>query len=301
MRPVTDPRVSVVIPTHQAAELIGDTIACVLAQTYQDFEIVVVDNGSTDGTDAIVAAIGDPRIRYQWQEDSGLPANSRNVGVRLAAGEFVAFLDADDVWYPEKLERVMAAFDEDPTLTLTCHDVYVTQDGRVVKTRGYSPDTSRMHEELLYVGNFVTTSAVTVKRRAVLEAGGFDERPEFVTVEDYDLWLKIADRGGRFRFIGEPLGEYVQYAGSLSKNLERHYDNLLHVVDTHLAEEAARGRLDVYRAWRRAVRSQLGLVRDLASNGDWGSATARAVRLVPFTLARWFRYRSMARTSTSSS
>jgi teichuronic acid biosynthesis glycosyltransferase TuaG len=299
--PVAEPRVSVVIPTHQAAGIIAGTIRCVLEQTYQDFEVVVVDNGSTDGTEQVVAALGDPRIRYRWQEDSGLPANSRNVGVGMARGELVAFLDADDVWYPEKLARVVAAFDADPALTLVCHDVNVTQDGRVLKVRGYSPDTSRMHEQLLYVGNFVTTSATTVRRQAVMDAGGFDEREDYVTVEDYDLWLKIADRRGRFLFLREVLGEYVQYAGSLSKKLERHYDNLLRVVDAHLAEEAARGRLDVYRAWRRAVRSQGGLVRDLWRNGSYRRALVRALRLVPFAVERWLHYRSLAASGASSS
>lgn len=291
---MTGPRVSVVIPTHQAAGFIENTIRGVLAQTWQDFEIVVIDNGSTDGTDGIVAGIGDPRIRYHWQEDSGLPANSRNVGVGLATGAHVAFLDADDFWYPFKLERVMAAFDADPGLTLVCHDVWVTQDGRRLKRRGYSPDVARINDQLLYVGNFVTTSAVTARRDALLDAGLFDERRDYLTVEDYDLWLKVAQRGGRFLFLNEPLGEYVQYAGSMSKNVERHYDNILNVVYAHFAEEALRGRLDAYRAWRRVVRSQLGLVRDLAKAGAWSRALSRGAKVVPFAWRSFRRYRAMA-------
>ena len=297
----TAPRVSVVIPTHQAAGLIGQTIRGVLAQTFRDFEIVVVDNGSTDGTDAVVAAIGDARIRYHWQKDSGLPANSRNVGVRLATGEYVAFLDADDFWYPFKLERVMAAFDADPGLALVCHDVWVTRDGRRLKLRGYSPDVARIFDQLLYVGNFVTTSAVTARRDALLDAGLFDERRAYLTVEDYDLWLKVARRGGRFLFIREPLGEYVQYAGSMSKNIERHYDNMVGVADAHFAEEAVLGRLDPRRAWRRVVRAQLGLVRDLAKGGVFGRAVVRAALIVPFAWRSWRRYRAMAVLGASSS
>lgn len=290
---------SVVIPTHQAAELVGRAVRSVLDQTYQDFEIVVIDNGSTDDTADVIAAFGDDRIRYRWQPDSGLPADSRNAGVGMAVGEYVAFLDADDLWYPGKLAAVTAAFDEDPALALVCHDVAVTRAGERVGERAYAPDTSHMYEELLYVGNFLTTSAVTVRREAVLAAGGFDIKPAFLTVEDYDLWLRLAEAGGRFLFLHVVLGEYVLYPGSMSAKLERHYDNLLNVVEAHFAREAARGRLDARRALRRSVRSRLGLVRDLAKSGAWGRAFARALRVPGFALHARRVYRALAATPRS--
>src|SRR5450759_5602253 len=132
------PRFSVIVPTHQAAAFIGRTLQCVLDQTCADFEIVVLDNGSTDGTEAIVRGFGDPRVRYTWQEDSGLPADSRNKAIRQASGEFLAFLDADDWWAPTKLERVSAVLDEEPEPDLVCNDVdIVDPSGRVLVHRSY--------------------------------------------------------------------------------------------------------------------------------------------------------------------
>ena len=112
------PKVSVIVPTHNRADLIEYSIRSVLAQTYPDFELLVVDNGSTDSTRSVVDGIGDPRIRYIYQENSGGPAGPRNTGIRESRGEYVAFLDSDDLWVPTKLARQVEVLEKRPAVGL---------------------------------------------------------------------------------------------------------------------------------------------------------------------------------------
>lgn len=281
------PRFSVIMPTHQAAAFIGRTISCVLDQTFADWELVVLDNGSTDGTREIVETFGDPRIRYTWQEDSGLPANSRNNAIRQAGGEFLAFLDADDWWAPGKLERVDEVLRADPALDLVCHDVdIVDPSGKVLVHRSYALDDRDAYTQLLYRGCFLTTSATVLRRSCALEAGLFDERRDFLTVEDFDLWLKVARAGARFHLLNETLGTYLVHAGgALNADVERNYANMFSMLSTHYLPLAAAGRLDVRAALTRRLRAGLSTARVLARAGRLGRALARTFAL-PGEMAR---------------
>ncbi len=206
------PTVSVVVPTHNRADLIGEALRSILDQTFSDFEILVIDNGSTDRTADVMAALGDTRIRYHWQENSGLPADSRNVGIRMARGTYVAFLDSDDLWLPDKLERQVRAFRERPALGLVCMNARIIGDHpragepllRVV------PPSGRVFVPLLWE-NTILTLTVMVPRRVLEVVGLFDLDPAIRRSEDYDLWLRIAhdfeveylpEVGGLYRFHG---------------------------------------------------------------------------------------------------
>jgi teichuronic acid biosynthesis glycosyltransferase TuaG len=264
---------SVVIPTHDSRDFVIAAIRSVLAQTDGDFEIVVIDNGSTDGTDAAISAIGDARISYRWQEDSGLPADSRNKGVEAARGEWIAFLDADDTWRPEKLARVRELVVADLGLDAVCHDVDVVgPDGVRTGRRAYRLDDRPAWAQLFYRGNFLSTSAMTVRASAIRAAGGFDIRPDYFTVEDYDLWLRLAENGARFAIVPEVLGEYLVHPGGASSRLVRHYDAFMRVLDAHAPRIAARGQLDVAAAIARRRRARLAEIRDLVRGGSLGDA-----------------------------
>jgi teichuronic acid biosynthesis glycosyltransferase TuaG len=263
------PTFSVVIPTHQSRDLVVVAIRSVLAQTDPDFEIIVIDNGSTDGTDAAVEAMGDSRITYRWQEDSGLPADSRNKGIDAASGEWVAFLDADDTWRPEKLDRVCAVLVADPGIDAVCHDVEIVDaTGARTGERAYRLDDRPIWEQLFYRGNFLSTSAMTVRTEVLRSAGGFDTRADYFTVEDYDLWLRLAENGARFTVVPETLGSYLVHPGGASNRLVRHYDALMRVFDDHAVRAALRGALDSEAALARRRRSRLAEARDLARRGS---------------------------------
>src|SRR5256885_14948309 len=120
------PAVSVVIPAHNAAPWLGDTVRSVLAQTYRDFEVIVVNDGSTDSTGTVTASFGQ-RIRCVEQPNQGLPA-ARNTGIRHARGDWIAFLDADDLWLKDKLERQMSVLTEAQNLTWVYCDAYMFDD-----------------------------------------------------------------------------------------------------------------------------------------------------------------------------
>lgn len=294
------PTFSVIIPTHQSRDYVVAAIGTVLAQTDSDFEIVVIDNGSTDGTEAAVAAIGDSRITYRWQEDSGLPADSRNKGAEIARGTWLAFLDADDEWYPEKLARVRATVDADPGVDLICHDVDILNPaGDLLGQRAYRLDARPAFDQLLYRGNFLSTSAMTVRASALREAGGFDIRSEYLAVEDYDLWLRMAHAGSRLAIVPSALGTYLMRPGSASGPLVRHYDAFMRVFDAHALRTAAEGRLDVNAALTRRGRTRLAETRELIVAGSMGDALRVLLTFPPEMIAARRRLNAAARSGST--
>lgn len=182
------------MPTHNRAHLIGETLRSILAQTFQDFEIVVVDNGSTDGTDRVVAALADPRIRYYWQEDTGLPANSRNVGIRMCRGRYIAFLDSDDLWLPGKLSLQVSYMEAHPSVGLVCTNARAFDAGGLrgrlnrVNLRHY-PGLHRLLRR-----NFISTLTVMIRRDCLDDVGLFNEDRALQAVEDFEFWLRVAAR-----------------------------------------------------------------------------------------------------------
>ena len=228
------PTDTVVIPTHDRGYLIATTVGYVLDQTYDDLEVIVVDNGSTDDTRDVVTGISDSRVHYIFQENSGSPASPRNTGTSKALGRYVSFLDDDDVWYPNKLERVMEVFDRDRDIDLVCHSEYERAFGEIRGVLRYGPETPDMYRRLLFGGNCLSGSATTVKVEALREVGGCREGPEYFDIEDYDLWLRLARIGKRFAFIEEPLGEFVVHRSSGSfVGPRRRFPNLRRMLGEH--------------------------------------------------------------------
>ncbi len=185
-------RVSVVTPVHDRAAYLALAVESVLAQGFPGVEHIVVDDGSTDGTPAVAARFGD-RIRFVRQENAG-PAPARNRALSLARGEYVAFLDSDDVWRPGRLARQVPMLDAAPRAGLLYAAVdYVDEDGNPSPVRrSRRPTPSGWILPALLRHNVMETSTVLVRRRLVEEAGGFDPRLRWC--EDHDLWLRIAIR-----------------------------------------------------------------------------------------------------------
>lgn len=228
-----DPKVSVIIPAHNHAHFLRRTLNSVKGQTYDDYEVIVVDNGSTDNTREAIESFGWDRVRYFYQNDTGSAAGPRNTGIRASRGSFVAFLDSDDIWYRDKLERVMGLFKNDPDIGLVCNDEFVTKEGNVISRLRYGPYEKDMYEKLLFSGNRLSGSGTTVKKDFLLKAGCFDESRSFVHVEDYELWLRLARIGCRFFFLNEPLGEYTLHDKNLSYDVTTQMRNLRNVICAH--------------------------------------------------------------------
>jgi glycosyltransferase involved in cell wall biosynthesis len=202
------PKVSVVIPVYNGAATVGRAIRSVLAQTCQDFEIVAVDDGSTDDTPAVLAAFGD-RVRVIHQQNRGLSA-ARNAGARAARGDYLAFLDDDDEWVPEKLARFVAALDADPGCVLAYSDVVLVDgDGNQNRNSPVKPDTAHaptMDEMLSRVWPIIP-SAVVMRRDAFERAGGFCES-FLVSGEDFHFFL-LAREQGYFCYLPERLTHFT--------------------------------------------------------------------------------------------
>lgn len=224
------PRVSVVIPAYNAAATLPETLNSVFSQSFTDFEVIVVDDGSTDATPELLAAYGE-RIRVHRKPNEGKPAATRNLGVGAARGEYMAFLDADDCWEKDKLALQVALLDERPDVGLVyTGDVTIDETGRRLSVNPCPPGaTGRMYEELS-VHNVMVGSSVVVRRRAIVEAGGFDE--SLTSIENWDLWIRIA-REWAIDCIDKPLTLYRIHSGNRSGNVELRRENIFRVLAKH--------------------------------------------------------------------
>ncbi|RLB45701.1 MAG: hypothetical protein DRI90_28145, partial [Deltaproteobacteria bacterium] len=205
--------IAVVIPAYRSEEFLGLALDSVLAQTELPSEILVVDDGSPgEATRAICAARSDA-VRY-LRKDNGGPASARNLGARESSAEWLAFLDADDVWYPEKLERQWAALQNRPEARLVCTQARLLGGSREGELRraGAAP---ALDLPSLLSANPIVTSSVLLRRAAFEEAAGFCEDRSLIAVEDYDLWLRVAQQGPLV-WIPEPLVGYRIHDASLS-------------------------------------------------------------------------------------
>ncbi|QRM53582.1 glycosyltransferase [Sinorhizobium sp. BG8] len=187
------PRLSIVIPAYNVAEYIVPAVVSALDQSFSDLEVIVVDDGSTDDTPALLAKLSeerqDERLRIVRQPNGGLSA-ARNTGIREARGEYIGFLDGDDLWRPDKAERHVAAMDCDPGIGLTYSaSEFIEEDGQLTH-RILRPDTLNpsLHEMILR--NHVGNGSTPVVRRDCFEVAGFF-REDLRSCEDYEMWCRI--------------------------------------------------------------------------------------------------------------
>jgi glycosyltransferase involved in cell wall biosynthesis len=224
------PAVSVIVPTYQRREMVGRAIASALAQTFTDFELIVVDDGSTDGTESAVQNL-DQRIRYVRQENRGVSA-ARNTGIRLARGPIVALLDSDDCWLPRHLEIVTALLARYPNAVLCSTSPRVEVGGRQPIEQAELIDAL----PTLFVENIVGVPAsVAVRRDALLAVDGYDER--LLVMEGWDLWLRLAALGP-FALLQHQTVVVHATAGSLTERAARNgeYLRAIEIVSTRLQE-----------------------------------------------------------------
>ena len=209
-----EPAVSVVIPTYNRAPLLGRSIRSVLGQSYTDFEVLVIDDGSTDETASVVSGFGDRRVRYVPLARNTGPGAARNVGIRMARGRFVAFQDSDDEWLPSKLAKQMAAFTQGSArLGMLYTDMQrVEADG----TANYFAAPSVLSNCLIdpatrfYQAHNLGIQSTVIKREFMEEAGCFDER--LLAFEDMELFIRLS-RWCDFQHLREPLVKYYNTQG----------------------------------------------------------------------------------------
>jgi glycosyltransferase involved in cell wall biosynthesis len=276
--------VTVVIPAWQAAPFLRVTLDSLLQQTAAPAAIVVVDDGSTDDTAAIAAEMGATVVR---QERLG-PGAARNRGLRMAKTEFVAFCDADDWYSPDKLERSVKLLEQ---LKARCvaTDAWIVR-GDVIQGRKNQRRTvpTVLTTERLLQGSPIVCSSVVARLEAVHAAGAFDEHPDLIATEDFDLWLRMSSVEP-IAYLDEPLSFYRVHAGSLSANarfvrgLDRILDRVAqqHDGEAHFQNLVRRRRADVRLdlAWDLLAAGQRAAARALIAEAAGYARTWKGLRM----------------------
>jgi len=204
--------ISVILATYNTERFVCQAVQSVLDQTYGNFEVIIVDDGSTDGTRALLEPyLRDPRVSYVYQPNAGQPA-ADNHGLALARGSLIAFIDADDAWVPDKLERQLPLFANPAVGVVYGPIIRIDENGRVVPAADATRHAGRITERL-FVENFIPFTTTVVRRACFEKAGQFDVHLR--TSYDYDLWLRIST-DWEFAFVEQPAAYYRTWSGQMS-------------------------------------------------------------------------------------
>jgi glycosyltransferase involved in cell wall biosynthesis len=290
------PRVSVVIPTHNAERYLAQTLESVCQQTFTDFEVVLVDDGSQDGTLREAQRFAVALDLHVISQANAGPGAARNTGIRAARGEYCAFLDADDLMLTERLAEQVAQLDEWPQLGLSHTDLMTFDDTGIIHRtrRAFSNPCGGQILDRLLVDNFITTSTVMAPTERLIEAGMFNARRRIS--EDFDLWLIMAERWP-VGYIQHPLVQYRCRPGSSSA------DKLLTGMAALDVIESFWGNHTEYREhhrglWRRSLEGHLSIVGTAALQrrhfADASRYLLRSLGYEPTNTATWKQLARMA-------
>ena len=212
------PLFSVVIPTFNTASKIHRALDSVFAQTYKNFEILVMDDGSTDDTASVVSLYNSPKMIYENDSNFGGPARPRNRGISLANGEWICFLDSDDWWTNDKLQNCFDVIDD--KIDLIYHDLDIVSDKSLIFRRKKIKSRHLKKPvliDLLLSGNPIPNSSVVVRKSLLESIGGINESLKLIAAEDYNTWLRIAQLTDHFLYLPLNLGFYLDQSQSISK------------------------------------------------------------------------------------
>lgn len=229
------PLISVIIPAYNAEKTIKETIESVLNQTFSEFELIVINDGSEDSTLDIVSSISDTRIKVFSYSNSG-PQKSRNRGIAIAIGEYLAFLDSDDLWTPDKLESQLKVLQENTEAAVAYSwSNWIDTKGKVWRRGTYMSETGNIYEKLLLIDFIGSGSNPLVRAQAIVEVGEFDE--SLVGGQDWDMWLRLA---ALYPFVVVPHPQVLYrkdpHSNSWSNNVERQEIGFKRVIEKALSQ-----------------------------------------------------------------
>lgn len=266
-------RVSVVVPVYNAEKYIGETLRSIGSQTFRDFDVHVVDDCSTDGSAAIIQAFcaADDRFTYHRSPSNfGGPAGPRNLGIEQSTGEYVAFCDADDLWVAHKLEKQLnlAEATEADIVSAVVRDFHDGDELQPVATPSGAVPWSEISHARLLLKNWIALSSVVARRSALVASGGFNPARTHIAVEDFDMWLRITQNGGRVVRAGVPLVHYRKLPTSISASKTMMIRKALNMIGDDYTRRGKGALFKILRpihwilyvgtsAWMRAVRREL--------------------------------------------
>lgn len=212
-----DFKISVIMPCHNGERFLRSAVESVLRQSYDNFEIIFINDGSTDATEKIVCSFSDSRLKYFYQNKRGV-SRARNYGIKLSNGEFIALLDSDDLWSVEKLELLVKRINRGKETYFLHSSYYVINEKDDIIGKIKLTQTSDILRRLLLEGNIIgPPSGVLVKREVFESVGGFD--PLLSTAADWDMWIRIASRYP-VGYIDEPLFKYRKHSSNMHYDIE---------------------------------------------------------------------------------
>lgn len=286
---MTNPTVSIVLPAFNRLQYLRPAVESVFAQTYQDWELIIADDGSDEETRAYLRTMEDrPRVKLVWLRHTGYPSRVRNAALREAKGEYVAFLDSDDLWMPEKLDVQVKSLRSRPTClwSFTGFEL-VDEVGSPLRTRrpeAWTPRSGWIFERLLKMEVIVTTPSVLACRSLIVQLAGFDEEQH--ACEDYDLWLRMAMHS-EVDAVRDPL-VYVR----------RHREHYSEDADAFIGKDRSlkkMRRLCADPQWslpiqRERAKNAIGLSRSYVVAGDPFAALTTLLRSCPYSwrFSRWW-------------
>jgi len=278
------PRVTVIMPCYNSAGTLAATLDSLLAQTFSDYEVIAVNDGSIDATQAILERYAPHlggRLRIMTQENAGQTV-AKTRALEAARGDLVALLDSDDLWHPDKLTRQVAFLDEHAAVGLCYTDgFYVDQEGRNTGAYGVSPQLRGRCALALILGNDIVGSSVMFRRALVSQVGTFDSTLR--ACENWDLWTRIADTCA-IDYLAEPLTFYRRHSTNMSRDLEKMRRYRLEVVDKNARRFAGHGPAFVVQLERARYEAHAAFGRYFLTALDTSNARrdlAAAIRLRP--------------------
>ncbi len=278
------PLVSVVIATYNMARFLPLALRSALGQGYENIEVLVIDDGSRDDTQAVMAPFrSDHRVRYVFQQNGG-QASAKNHGIREAQGEYVAFLDADDMWVPDKLERQMPLFLRSAAVGIVySRFAYIDEAGSELRIEDYELFRGRVSGPLL-ISNFIGFGTSVVRKECFDRLGRFDESIGMGI--DYDLWLRFSTQY-EFDYVDRPLLRYREWPGQMSRNWRVRYLNGIAIMKNFLRNfPDAVDRRTVNEAWAHTY-TGFGYCMRESGRAEALSLYLRALRFKPAYFPAW--------------
>jgi len=231
---------SIIIPAYNASKFIEQSLNSVISQTFTDYEVIIVNDGSRDDTAAVtlnhINKFKDKKTKLINQENKGL-GGARNTGILNSSGEYIALLDADDIWYKDKLKIVYDTLTRLKDIDVICHaELWVDKTKKSKSRVYYGPSKDCTYQRLLFKGNRLSSSATVIRRGKIMEAGLFSENRQWHGVEDYDMWLRLSKANAKFFFLNNICGEYVLHGNNMTQDIVLFNSRVLSLIEYHFRE-----------------------------------------------------------------